>query len=109
MCQTITSTLRGELTFRREFVDANNNDLLKNLGNLCQRVIKFCQAKMDGVIPEYDLAAFPALQQHKEDVNKLLREYIATLKAVKLRSGLSIIMRYVSCRYGQLPFSLGVC
>ncbi|KAK4137201.1 methionyl-tRNA synthetase [Trichocladium antarcticum] len=75
-----------------EFVDANNNDLLKNLGNLCQRVIKFCQAKMDGVIPEYDLSAFPALQQHKADVNRLLQEYIATLKAVKLRSGLSIIM-----------------
>lgn len=27
----------------QEFVDANNNDLLKNLGNLNQRVLKFCQ------------------------------------------------------------------
>ncbi|KAK4044674.1 tRNA synthetases class I (M)-domain-containing protein [Parachaetomium inaequale] len=75
-----------------EFVDANNNDLLKNLGNLCQRIIKFCQAKMDGVVPEYDLSKFPALQQHKEEVDKLLQEYVANLKAVKLRAGLSVIM-----------------
>ncbi|KAK3899506.1 tRNA synthetases class I (M)-domain-containing protein [Staphylotrichum tortipilum] len=75
-----------------EFLDANNNDLLKNLGNLCQRIIKFCQAKMDGVIPEYDLSKFPALQQHKEDVDKYLQEYITNLKAVKLRAGLSTIM-----------------
>ncbi|KAH6636362.1 tRNA synthetases class I (M)-domain-containing protein [Chaetomium tenue] len=75
-----------------EFVDANNNDLLKNLGNLCQRIIKFCQAKMDGVVPEYDLSKFPALQQHREEVEKLLQDYVAHLKAVKLRAGLSIVM-----------------
>jgi len=75
-----------------EFIDANNNDLLKNLGNLCQRIIKFCEAKLDGVVPEYDLSKFPALQQHKEEVDKQLQEYIANLKAVKLRAGLSAIM-----------------
>jgi methionyl-tRNA synthetase len=75
-----------------EFVDANNNDLLKNLGNLCQRIIKFCQAKMDGVVPEYDLSKFPALQQHREEVERLLQDYVAHLKAVKLRAGLSIVM-----------------
>jgi len=75
-----------------EFVDANNNDLLKNLGNLCQRIIKFCQAKMDGVVPEYDLSKFPALQQHEEEVNKLLHDYVTDLKAVKLRAGLSTVM-----------------
>lgn len=83
------------LTPFREFVDANNNDLLKNLGNLCQRIIKFNQAKLDGVVPEYDLSKFPALQKHKEDVDKLLQEYNTTLKAVKLRAGLSLVMRYV--------------
>ncbi|KAK4460325.1 putative methionyl-tRNA synthetase, cytoplasmic [Cladorrhinum samala] len=75
-----------------EFVDANNNDLLKNLGNLCQRVIKFAQAKLDSKIPEYDLSKFPALLQHKDEVNKLLEEYIANLKGLKLRSGLATIM-----------------
>ncbi|KAK4225567.1 putative methionyl-tRNA synthetase, cytoplasmic [Podospora fimiseda] len=75
-----------------EFVDVNNNDLLKNLGNLCQRVIKFAQAKLESKIPEYDLSKFPALQQQKDEVNKLLTEYIAQLKNTKLRSGLATIM-----------------
>ncbi|KXX78955.1 Methionine--tRNA ligase, cytoplasmic [Madurella mycetomatis] len=75
-----------------EFVDANNNDLLKNLGNLCQRIIKFCQAKMEGVVPDYDVSGFPGLQQHREEVNKLLQEYNASVKATKLRSGLAAIL-----------------
>jgi hypothetical protein len=49
---------------------------------------------MGGVVPEYDLSKFPALQQHKEDVDKHLREYIANLKTLKLRAGLSEILRY---------------
>jgi methionyl-tRNA synthetase len=49
---------------------------------------------MGGVVPEYDLSKFPALQQHKEEVDKHLQEYIANMKAVKLRAGLSAIMRY---------------
>ncbi|GAB1320341.1 hypothetical protein MFIFM68171_10551 [Madurella fahalii] len=75
-----------------EFIDANNNDLLKNLGNLCQRVIKFCQVKMEGVVPEHDISKFPGLQQHKEEVNKLLQEYNANVKATKLRSGLATVL-----------------
>ncbi|AEO69094.1 edb41e73-3086-4df8-b2a1-34a6f1221f26 [Thermothielavioides terrestris] len=75
-----------------DFIDVNNNDLLKNLGNLCQRVIKFCQAKMEGVVPEHDLSPFPALQQHKEEVNKQLRQYNAELKGLKLRAALSTVM-----------------
>ncbi|VBB86628.1 Putative methionyl-tRNA synthetase, cytoplasmic [Podospora comata] len=75
-----------------EFVDVNNNDLLKNLGNLCQRVIKFTQAKMGSVVPDFDLSKFPALQQHKDEVNKLLHEYNTTLRGLKLRHGLSVIM-----------------
>jgi methionyl-tRNA synthetase len=50
---------------------------------------------MDGVVPEYDLSKFPALQQHKEDVDKHLQEYITNLKTLKLRAGLSSIMRYL--------------
>lgn len=68
--------------------------MLKNLGNLCQRIVKFCQAKMDGVVPEYDISKFPALQQHKEEVDKHLQEYISHLKTLKLRAGLSAIMKY---------------
>lgn len=56
-------------------------------------MVKFCQAKMDSVVPEYDISKFPALQNHKQEVNKLLQEYISNLKHVKLRAGLSTVMR----------------
>ncbi|RFU27260.1 hypothetical protein B7463_g9079, partial [Scytalidium lignicola] len=75
-----------------EFIDANNNDLLKNLGNLCQRVIKFCSSKMGAVVPEYSILSDPTFEHHKTEVNKLLHEYITSLKATKLRSGLTTIL-----------------
>ena len=74
-----------------EFVSANNNELLKNLGNLAQRVIKFCHAKMGGIVPQYRI-----LKQHQADVNALLRTYIAHLEAVRLRPGLLIILQIAS-------------
>ncbi|KAI8622879.1 tRNA synthetases class I (M)-domain-containing protein [Xylariaceae sp. FL1651] len=75
-----------------EFVDVNNNDLLKNLGNLCQRVIKFCHAKLDATIPDYRKYTSPALDQHKADVNSLLQNYISNMEAIKLRQGLNTIL-----------------
>ncbi|KAI2619273.1 tRNA synthetases class I (M)-domain-containing protein [Hypoxylon sp. NC1633] len=78
----------------REFVDANNNDLLKNLGNFCNRVLKFCHAKLNAVVPDYTTYkdSDSALKQCKEEVNSLLQTYIANLKATKLRAGLSTVM-----------------
>lgn len=82
----------------REFVDANNNDLLKNLGNLCNRVVKFCHSKLNAVVPDYCAYKDPdnSLNQYKEEVNSLLQTYIANLTATKLRAGLTTILRYVS-------------
>ncbi|KAI0386019.1 tRNA synthetases class I (M)-domain-containing protein [Hypomontagnella monticulosa] len=78
----------------REFVDANNNDLLKNLGNFCNRVLKFCHAKLNAAVPKYQNYADSgdALKQHKEEVNALLQTYIENLQATKLRAGLSTIL-----------------
>jgi len=81
-------------THAREFIDANNNDLLKNLGNLCQRVVKFAHAKLGGVVPDYtkyvdESGSFSAF---KKEVNELLHTYIKDLKATKLRAGLSAIL-----------------
>ncbi|TLD28690.1 hypothetical protein PspLS_03204 [Pyricularia sp. CBS 133598] len=75
-----------------EFIDANNNDLLKNLGNLVQRVVKFAHAKMDAKVPEYAKKEVPTFDQHKAEVNKLLQDYISNLKATKLRAGLATTM-----------------
>jgi methionyl-tRNA synthetase len=71
-----------------EFVAVNNNDLLKNIGNLVQRVVKFCNTKMGGAVPDYEKYSDPLLEDHKKQVNALLKSYIAHLEAIKLRAGL---------------------
>ncbi|KAI5464653.1 tRNA synthetases class I (M)-domain-containing protein [Mariannaea sp. PMI_226] len=76
----------------QEFIDANNNDLLKNLGNLNQRILKFCAAKMDGVVPDYTKYTDERLEEHKKEVNEALATYISNLEAIKLRAGLSTLM-----------------
>ncbi|CAK7245074.1 MAG: methionine--tRNA ligase mes1 [Sporothrix thermara] len=73
------------------FVAANNSILLANIGNFVNRIVKFVNAKFDGVVPEYaadyksesfDFAAWVG------DVQKLLDEYVTEMDAVHLRSGL---------------------
>jgi methionyl-tRNA synthetase len=71
-----------------EFISVNNNDLLKNIGNLVNRVIKFCHAKMEGVVPHYTVS-----EDHQSNVNILLTTYITHLETMRLRLGLSTILQ----------------
>ncbi|KAK3937367.1 tRNA synthetases class I (M)-domain-containing protein [Diplogelasinospora grovesii] len=82
----------------QEFIDANNNDLLKNVGNLCQRVVKFCQAKMEGKVPDYSKYADSekVVEKHKEEVNEQLKVYNESLEGCKLRAGLQTALRISS-------------
>lgn len=78
----------------QEFIDANNNDLLKNLGNFSQRIVKFCVAKMDSTVPDYQAYGDPAgaFKAYKEEVDSLLQTYNSNLEDNKLRAGLSTIL-----------------
>lgn len=71
-----------------EFTAANNNDLLKNIGNLVNRAIKFCHTKMGGIIPHYTV-----LEEHQANVNVLLTTYLSHLEAMRLRLGLSTALQ----------------
>lgn len=71
-----------------ELISVNNNDLLKNVGNLVNRVIKFCHAKMGGVVPRYTVS-----EEHQSNVNELLTTYITQLDAMRLRLGLSTVLQ----------------
>lgn len=75
-----------------EFVDANNNDLLKNLGNFNQRVLKFCQAKYDSVVPDYTKYTSEGLDTQIKEVNALLKEYNQQMDGTNLRDGLAKIL-----------------
>ena len=79
----------NDTEFRWEdLISANNNDLLKNIGNLVNRVIKFCHAKMGGAVPHYAV-----LEEHQSNVNALLTTYITHLEAMRLRLGLSTVLQ----------------
>lgn len=79
----------------KSFIAANNSELLNNVGNFVNRLIKFVNAKLDGTIPKFsstytdDTFDFPGFIA---DVNRLLKEYIADMEAVRIRSGLKKFM-----------------
>ncbi|KAF2091157.1 methionyl-tRNA synthetase [Saccharata proteae CBS 121410] len=79
----------GDAEFKwNEFIDCNNNDLLKNLGNFVNRVVKFVAAKFDSVVPDYTKYTDEYLENYKKEANAILKTYIQDLEAVKLRKGL---------------------
>ena len=89
----------GDTQFEwKSFIAANNSELLNNLGNFVNRLIKFVNAKCNGVIPEFavsytdDSLDFPAFIA---EVDELLAEYVFEMEAVKLRAGLRKLMRYL--------------
>jgi len=38
----------------KDFVAKNNNELLKNLGNFSNRMLKFLSSNFKGVVPKYE-------------------------------------------------------
>lgn len=78
-----------------EFVAANNNELLPNLGNFVNRLVKFISAKQNRVIPKYDVS-FVEFDTLKKDIDALLESYNTALEATNLRRGLEIAMHISS-------------
>ena len=73
------------------FAACNNNELLANIGNFVNRVVKFLNAKYDSVIPQYSVDG-PAEKTFVEDVNALLAQYVKHLEEVQLRGALRVVM-----------------
>ncbi|KAH6655474.1 methionyl-tRNA synthetase [Truncatella angustata] len=92
-----------------DFVAANNNELLANFGNFCNRVIKFVNAKLDGVIPDFsvtytdDSFDFPGWI---DEVNTSLKEYIDLMDGVHLRAGSKKLMEISSKGNNLLQYRL---
>ncbi|WVQ96488.1 methionine-tRNA ligase [Kwoniella sp. CBS 9459] len=90
-----------------KFIAANNNELLANLGNFVNRVVKFVNAKYSSVVPGpegfaggeavaeasgSDAAAIQLDADFINDVNARLAEYRQSMEDTKLRNGLSVAM-----------------
>lgn len=75
------------------FIESNNNQLLKNLGNFVNRIIKFVNSNIyNSVVPVYDISGDKSLNDHIEEVNKYLAIYNTELTSVKLKAGLATAM-----------------
>ncbi|EGW31097.1 uncharacterized protein SPAPADRAFT_142477 [Spathaspora passalidarum NRRL Y-27907] len=83
-----------------EFVTKNNSELLANLGNFVNRIVKFAIAKYNGVIPKFNTSAIPEYEAFESEINALLAQYIETMEAVNLRKGLELAM-HISSRGNQ--------
>lgn len=80
-----------------EFVTKNNSELLANLGNFVNRIVKFVNAKYNGVIPKFDVKNCPNFVESAElDINSILKTYIDDLENSKLRKGLETAMQLSS-------------
>lgn len=89
----------------RSFIDSNNSELLANLGNFVNRIIKLVNSPKaySGVVPDFDAAKLPeSFAPHLADITSALRDYLADLEAVHLRSGLSQAMRLSSAGNGLI-------
>lgn len=81
----------------QEFVSRNNNELLANLGNFVNRLVKFVIAKYNGVVPEFKPEVLKTFEPLRADVDAKLAEYIKAMENSHLRQGLEIAM-HVSSR-----------
>lgn len=75
-----------------DFVARNNSELLANLGNFVNRLVKFVNAKYNGVVPQYNAENLPGYDKLVEDVNRILANYVSEMEQVHERRGLEIAM-----------------
>lgn len=75
-----------------DFVARNNSELLANLGNFVNRLIKFVNAKYNGVVPNYDIKNLPGFESLKKDINEILTNYINEMEQAHERRGLELAM-----------------
>ena len=85
----------------KSFIASNNGELLNNLGNFVNRVIKFVNAKYESVLPEAKAEnETQAEVDLRKDVDALLQQYVDIMEDMRLRQGLEIVMR-ISARGNQ--------
>lgn len=93
-----------------DFVTKANSELLNNLGNFVNRMLKFVIAKFDSVLPDpkegafdYTKEAYPFAERDQgfvSDINALLKQYVDYMDAQKIRQGV-VTMMAISGRGNQ--------
>lgn len=77
----------------KEFVDRNNNELLANVGNLCQRALKYAYANYEKQIPNVVAEDLSALEKDfLKAIDERYKKYVLALEGVEIKEGLKIAM-----------------
>ncbi len=88
-----------------DFMAKNNNELLSNLGNFVNRVLKFTSKNFNMKVPKFTLEKEQEKNEKKfnekdrellNNTRKLISEYINALDNVKIKEGLRIFMELSS-------------
>ncbi|KAK5074274.1 methionine--tRNA ligase mes1 [Lithohypha guttulata] len=89
----------------RSFIDSNNSELLANLGNFVNRIIKLVNSPKayNSIIPNFDPDNLPeSFAPHLEEITTGLKEYLVEMDAVHIRSGLDKAMKLSSAGNGLI-------
>lgn len=77
----------------KEFIDRNNNELLANLGNLCNRALKYAYTNYEKQIPKITQESLTALEtDFLKLIDQKYRKYLEALEAVEIKEGLKLAM-----------------
>jgi len=75
-----------------DFVAKNNNELLKNLGNFTNRILKFLSSAFEGKVPEYEGDRVPQDDKFIESIYAKFEEFVGLLEDVKIKDALRVSM-----------------
>lgn len=75
-----------------DFVARNNSELLANLGNFVNRLIKFVNAKYNGVVPDFNALYVPQYETLVSEINAILGSYVDEMEFGHERKGLELAM-----------------
>lgn len=85
-----------------EFIAKNNNELLANFGNFCNRILKFLAShRYNSTLSEFLISGEPE-QNLIRDVNAILTRYHGEMKLGKIRQGLRLVMEISQLGNGYL-------
>lgn len=78
----------------QDFIDKNNNELLKNLGNFSNRCLKYLEGSFNSVVPEYEGEKHEADAAFIKTLLDMFNQYVTLMEDVKLKDALKLTMDY---------------
>ncbi|AGO12009.1 AaceriAGR332Cp [[Ashbya] aceris (nom. inval.)] len=76
----------------KDMVTKNNSELLANLGNFVNRLVKFVNAKYNRVVPSFNVDNLPGFRQLTDDINHILANYVSEMELAREKRGLELAM-----------------